>query len=283
MIMPTPVELKMKGRVRIGMVNFINTAPLYHVWKSTVQRPDWEIIEETPAVLNSMLAEGKLDLGLVSSHEYALHPGDYRILSDLSISSSGAVGSVFLFSQTGVENLSGKLVRLSRQSQTSNSLVKIILEDFMGEKPEYSFHSSEGHKNASAVLAIGDEALRLSTEGRYPFALDLGEIWHEKTGLPFVFAVWAVREDFFSRSPDNVREIHQELRRCLGEGRKQLREISHQVASLVPMEPEECHAYLRGIEYDLDSDKVKGLEEFYKRLINRGEGSRDALPLKICG
>ena len=47
---------------RIGMVNFINTAPLYEVWQRTVQRPEWQITEAVPSVLNNLLNEGKLDL-----------------------------------------------------------------------------------------------------------------------------------------------------------------------------------------------------------------------------
>ena len=126
---------------RIGMVNFINTAPLYEVWKKTVHRPEWRVTEAPPNVLNSILFNNELDLGLVSSHEYAAHPSQYKILGDLSISASGPVGSVFLFSDLEPEKLSDKLVMLSGQSQTSASLVKIILEEFYGVKPRYTVGS----------------------------------------------------------------------------------------------------------------------------------------------
>ena len=61
-------------KVRIGMVNFINTAPLYDVWLNSVNRPDWNITEAPPSVLNGMLYSDQLDMGLVSSQEYAAHP-----------------------------------------------------------------------------------------------------------------------------------------------------------------------------------------------------------------
>ena len=152
------------------MINFINTAPLYTVWLRTVYRPDWRITEAPPAVLNRLLFENELDLGFVSSHEYAAHPEQYKILSELSISTTGPVGSVLLFSNQPIEQLDNQLVLLSSQSQTSVSLVKIILEEFYRLRPRYvsgqliEYQASEQPK---AVLAIGDEALRLKKSGRY--------------------------------------------------------------------------------------------------------------------
>lgn len=276
-----------KITARIGMVNYINTAPLYEVWRQTVRRADWQVTEAPPSVLNRMLHEDELDLGFVSSQEYALHPEEYRILSDLSISATGPVGSVFLFSQTPFAQLGERLVLLSSQSQTSVSLVKIILEEFYRVRPRYRAGTAAaieaGMEPPVAVLAIGDEALRLATEGRYPHRLDLGEAWQARTGLPFVFAVWAVREDFCRTSPDVVLAIHQELRRCLRAGKEQLREISAAVAGRVPMDKDACYQYLQGIEYDLSSEKQEALRQFFEYLISRGEVPATALPLKVCG
>ena len=272
---------------RIGMVNYINTAPLYEVWRRSVHRPDWQVTEAPPAVLNRMLHANELDLGFVSSHEYALHPDQYRILSDLSISATGAVGSVFLFSDLPFEQLGERLVLLSPQSQTSVSLVKIILEEFYRVTPRYRVglvgEIEAGMESPAAVLAIGDEALRLAGEGRYPFQLDLGEEWQARTGLPFVFAVWGVREDFCRTAPDTVLAIHQELRRCLREGKERLREISIAVAGRVSMDEESCYRYLQGIEYDLGNEKQEALRRFFGYLISRGEVPATALPLKVCG
>lgn len=279
----------MKITARIGMVNYINTAPLYEVWRQTVHRADWQVTEASPAVLNRMLHENRLDLGFVSSHEYALHPDQYRIMSDLSISATGTVGSVFLFSELPIASLGDQLVLLSSQSQTSVSLVKIILEEFYQLRPRYRLGLAEevgaGLEKPAAVLAIGDEALRLAVAvaGEYPHRLDLGEAWQARTGLPFVFAVWAVREDFCRDAPDTVLAIYQELHRCLRQGKEQLREISATVASRVPMDVEACYRYLQGIEYDLSPEKQEALAKFFEYLIARGEVPATALPLKVCG
>lgn len=268
------------------MVNFLNTAPLYEVWKRTVARPDWQVTEAPPATLNRLLHEGALDLGFISSHEYALHPAEYKILGNLSISATGKVGSVFLLSHVAPAELDGRLVLLSSQSQTSVHLIKIILERFYGVQPCYESGMASQRQNLAgvdAVLSIGDEALRLVEEGRYPHQLDLGEAWQRQTGLPFVFAVWAVREAFCRDEPDQVVAIHHELLRCLDEGQRNLMEISRLVAPRIPLEVAACHAYLRGMEYDLEAKKQEGLTLFYRYLIERGEASPLAVPLKICG
>lgn len=267
------------------MVNFINTAPLYEVWRRTVQRPEWLITEEAPAVLNNLLNSGELDVGFISSHEYALHPDKYRILGDLSISATGPVGSVFLFSRLALKGLDGQKILLSTQSQTSTHLVRIILEDFYGIKPDYVNGAIVDYRANpdifAGVMVIGDEALRLSGSGEFPIKYDLSSCWQQQTGLPFVFAVWAVREDFYQADPATVAEIHRELRRCVIEGRENLRSISSLVARRIPMPAAECYKYLQGIEYDLGAEKQKGLNLFYEFLVKRGEGSKASLPLKL--
>ncbi|MBU0728520.1 MAG: menaquinone biosynthesis protein [Proteobacteria bacterium] len=281
-----------KIRARIGMVNFINTAPLYSVWIQTVNRPEWKVTEAPPTQLNRMLFEDELDLGFVSSHEYAIHPDQYKILSDLSISATGSVGSVFLFSKENPEKLTGKIVQLSAQSQTSVGLVKIILEEFYGQQPIYVM-PSEATKNQisaaagafspTAVLAIGDQALRMKQADEYPVQLDLGEIWKKHTGLPFVFAVWAVRRDFCRKDPDCVLEIHQELLRCVREGQQDIERISREAAPKIPMSASACLEYLKGLEYDLGPEKRRALELFFDYLIKRGEAQTHCLPITICG
>lgn len=271
--------------VRIGMVNYINTAPIYEIWKEKYTHSNWQIIEAEPARLNRMLADGELDLGFVSSCEYAARPGLYQIFADLSISATGPVGSVFLFSRLALTELDDKSVLLTGQSETSVYLLKIILEDFYGVTPDYYRGSVFGVHRAdeepAAILAIGDEALRLRLEDRFPVQLDLGELWHEKTGLPFVFAVCAVRENFLDNHRQEASQIHQALLFCRAAGLARLTEICERVARRIPMDSEACSAYLHGMEYDLQFVKQQALERFFSFLIARGAADKKALPLKI--
>ncbi len=268
---------------RIGMVNFLNTAPIYERWKETVHRKDWQLVEGTPSVLNKKLAAGELDLGFVSSFEYGVHPEQYKILSGLSISANGEVGSVFLFSHLPLEQLNAQPVLLSSQSQTSVGLVKIILEEFNNVRPEYSVGEvpEDGDDGYKALMAIGDDALRIVEKSRYLYQYDLGDIWKRQTGLPFVFALCVVRDDFCEKYPELLTDVHRELLRCCEEGKKCLPDICQMAAARIPMSKDRCHNYLRAIEYDLGARKRQALETYFDYLQKRGDIGDGALPLKF--
>ena len=272
-----------KTIARIGMVNYLNTAPIHEKWKSTVHSEKWQLVEAPPATLNKKLAEGEIDMGFVSSFEYGRHPEKYKILSGLSISANGPVGSVFLFSHVPMNQLGGAPVLFSAQSETSVSLVKIILEEFQGVKPSYSTGDlrSPIDEKFKAVLAIGDDALRLAEKSTYLYEYDLADIWKHKTGLPFVFALCVVRDDFCTGQPEMLAEIHRHLLRCRDEGKKDLEQICVLAASRIPMSKKKCYQYLSAIEYDLGEQKRKALETFFDFLIKRGDIDKIALPLKI--
>lgn len=270
--------------VRIGMVNYINVAPIYEVWKERSFPADWQVIEENPHQLNLLLAEDKIDMGFVSAFAYALHPERYQILADLSISATGPVGSVFLFSKVDPRQLDGKLVMLTGQSDTSIRLVKIILEEFYHVRPRYEIglvYPEPQNSEAGAVLAIGDDALRLNVEKRYPVQLDLGESWHQATGLPFVFSVCVIREAFLATQAEAARKVRQALVNCREEGSNRMAEICDRVARRIPMDCEACSRYLMGIEHDLTPIKQQALEKYFTYLMDRGEAPAGVLPLKI--
>jgi len=269
--------------LRIGMVNYINTAPIHETWKSSVQSSSYRLVEAVPSKLNRMLAAGEIDLGFVSSYEYCVRPEQYRILSDLSISSNGSVGSVFLFSKLEPQSQNGCRLLLSSQSETSVSLLKIILEEFYSVKPHYTIGSVNEYTdgNFDGVLAIGDQALTMARQTDFPYRMDLGEVWKHHTGLPFVFALCCVQEELCISQPQNIEDVHRELVRCRKQGQQNLDWVCETVASRLVMDRKDCQNYLSGIEYDLDLQKQEALSRFFSFLIKRGEASSDALPLKI--
>ncbi len=271
---------------KIGFTNFINTAPVFETWKRTVKDQSCEIVEGSPVALSKKLAGGQLDLGLVSSYEYALHPEKYRILSGLSISTNGSAdsaGSVFLFSHVPLSQLDQASVLLSSQCETTVALVKIILEEFNGIKPEYVVDDvvSADMEQHKACLASGDDALRLVATSTYLYQFDLANIWKRETGLPFVFEVCAVRERFFLQQQEMTDKIHKELLRCRDEGIKALKEVASIAAPRIPMPVSSCVEYLQTMEYDLGTQKQKALGVFFDYLIKRDEIDTHALPLKI--
>ena len=43
---------------RIGMVNYINTAPIYEIWKEKNLPLNWQVVEGQPRQLNELLLAG---------------------------------------------------------------------------------------------------------------------------------------------------------------------------------------------------------------------------------
>ena len=103
----------------------------------------------------------------------------------------------------------------------------------------------------------------------------------QHTGLPFVFGVCAVRNEFAHTHPGLVRAIHHELLHCVERGKASLTDICAVAAPRIPMETGACHRYLQGIEYNLGPKKKEALERFYTWLFDFGEASNACLPLKI--
>ncbi len=268
---------------KLGIVNFINTSPIYVPWQEMGPLNGWGVEAGLPTLLNNHLAQGKLDAGIVSSYAYGLNADRYFILPDLSISATGPVGSVILLSKVPIEELDEKLVLLTPQSATSINLLHIILEDFLGIRPIFrtgNFEELSANSVAQAYLAIGDEALRLRSNRDNLFRSDLAKIWLDHTGLPFVFAVWAVREESWIAWPEKIRLLHKRLSECYQKGLKELERISNLVAHKIPMTSSDCLEYLKGIELDLSEKKQQGLLHFFRLLHDRG-GFPRVLELKM--
>ena len=270
---------------RIGMVSYINVAPIYEVWKERTLPTNWQVIAKHPRELNELLLEDQIDMGFVSAFAYALHPERYRIFAGLSISATGPVGSVFLFSRVPPAELNRQPVLLTRQSDTSIRLVQIILEEWYRIQPEYRqgvvYGPDSQAGTAQAILAIGDDALRLKREGQWPVVLDLGEEWMRHTGLPFVFSVWVVRDSFVQDQPEEARRIREMLLSCRDEGQRRLPEICRSVAARIPLDYNDCVQYLKAIEHDLTPVKIQALEKYFTFLIQRGEAPKEAVPVRI--
>src|SRR6185295_6426877 len=75
------------------------------------------------------------------------------------------------------------------------ALAQILLAKRHGLRPEkiaLPMDRAAEDVDADAVLLIGDRAMRACLPG-FAHAYDLGQEWHDWTGLPFVYAFWAVR------------------------------------------------------------------------------------------
>jgi len=153
--------------------------------------PSVELVLEPPTRLIELLREGRLDAALVSSIEAFRTPG-YRVAPSLSICCEGPARSVRAFVRRGAKI---RTVALDAGSETSVALLKVLLAKVLhAEGCAFTKVAPTLEPDAFAedlVLLIGDCGLRARAGQRE--VLDLGDLWHRWTGLPFVFALWLLR------------------------------------------------------------------------------------------
>jgi chorismate dehydratase len=253
--------------LRIGEINYLNCAPLFTSLRSNYQDSSYKFVTGHPSKLNAKLRSGEIDICPSSSIEYAQNPDLYLILSDLSISSKGPVRSVLLFSRLPIDSLDGVSIGLTGESETSVVLLKIILSlKFSFANSYYKVEDpvqnlSCGH---DALLLIGDRALIEASKESDGHVYDLGELWYEFTGLPFVFALWLLREDALHESPEAVHLIHERLVCSKMRALESFTEIASTLKQNVWTNSSFLINYWRDISYDLTEKHVEGLKLFYR-------------------
>ena len=90
---------------------------------------------------------------------------------------------------------------------------------------------------ADAILLIGDRAMH-EPEDDFVEVMDLGQVWYDWTGLPFVFAMWIAREDA------DVTGIEQALNESRDRGVAAIPQIANQQAPLLDLSTETAMTYL---------------------------------------
>lgn len=264
--------------LRIGQIEYANCTPLFHVLREQFPCTGYEFVKGVPAKLNRMLLEGDIDVCPSSSIEYAYHPERYTILPQLSISSIGPVASVLLFAKVPIETLDGCKILLSSESATSVNLLKILLGQYLGCACTYEVAQSgatDVDGDASALLLIGDSALRTSLKKKDLFVYDLGEMWYKWTGYPFVFALWFCRNEIVeSVELKSFTRLLIQAKKCVPE---HLERISLHAKEVSWMGQERLLAYWRNnISYDFDVRAQAGLVMYYAKCCE--SGLIDAVP-----
>lgn len=178
--------------IRVGAVSYLNSKPLIEDLEGLAENA--ELMLDYPSLLADDLAAGRIDVGLVPSIE-VFRSSNYEVISNACVATQGPVLSVKMYSRVPL----GKIRRLALDmgSRTSATLVRIMLAEQYGVIPEVEplpIEQTIEATTADAILLIGDRAIHTPST-KFVSTWDLGEEWLRWTGLPFVFAMWAVRRD----------------------------------------------------------------------------------------
>ncbi len=276
--------------IRVGAVNYLNTKPLIEGLAS----PEIELSLDLPSRLADRLAAGELDVALIPVVEF-FRAGSYSMIPNVSIASRGPVLSVTLFSKVPRGEI--RSVALDEGSRTSAALTKILLnravrrDAEVGRDAESAWRSAGAIANAlryedsasrqicyrqlpldaepdslgtDAVLLIGDRAMKACLPG-FEFAYDLGQEWTEWTGLPMVFAVWAVRAGV------DLGNAEAAFVRAKVRGLAKAGIIAAREAGALGLDPGYCRRYFTNIlHYDLGPGELAGMKRFYELAVYAG-------------
>ncbi len=245
----------MADKIRIGAVSYLNTKPL--VYELDTLAPNAELILDYPSRLADQMARGELDVALIPVIEY-FRAGNYRLVPNIAIASQGPVLSVTLFSRAPWPEI--RRVALDEGSRTSAALAQVLLRKKHGVAPEICplpLDQNAENADADAVLLIGDRAMHACLPG-FRYAFDLGQEWHDWTGLPFVYAAWAVRPGVDLGSVADA--LHEAKRRGIeNAGAIAAREAPH-----LGLDAGFCRRYLANIiRFDLGPRELAGLHHYY--------------------
>ncbi|GAB4298894.1 MAG: menaquinone biosynthesis protein [Desulfuromonadia bacterium] len=257
----------------IGRIDYANCHPVYTEFLRE-HESSYRFVEGVPSRLNSLLSAGEIDVSPSSSIEYARHADFYHLFPGISISSIGPVNSVILRSSLPIDSLDGKTIALTTDSATSVVLLKILLRKYLRFTNRFvAAPDRSAGKGEAGMLVIGDRALAPSDTEIFPYTYDLGSIWFDRTGLPFVFALWIVHRNAVISRGDEVRIC---ARRFLdSRDRAVTRYPSYRDDYRgTPLEGVDLVTYWKAISYDLTPWHCEGLLRFYADAVEIGELKR---------
>ncbi|MEV7420988.1 menaquinone biosynthesis protein [Streptomyces sp. NPDC089919] len=260
-------------RPRVGHIEFLNCLPLRWGLARTTSLLDLDLTLDTPENLGAALVAGELDMGPVSLVDFLGNADRLTALPDIAIGSDGPVMSCLIVSRVPLDRLDGAPVALCSTSRTSVRLARLLLSDRVGVEPRYFVAEPDLAtmlSRADAAVVIGDPALRASLLEAPAAGLhvhDLGLMWQEWTGLPFVFAVFATRRDFLAREPDTVHRVHRALLAARDLGLAEVRTVSEQAARWEVFDAPTLERYFtEALDFGLGRRQLAGIAEFARRV-----------------
>lgn len=261
--------------LRLGRIDFLNMYPMH--WALGVEPARHGV----PSQVNAAIVAGEVDAACMSSIEYARHADELVLLPSLCVSAQGAVGSIFAISTNAFEDVTD--VWVTPHSATSVVLLQLLLQ-LRGIYP--TVHVLEPGERPidvlrggarRAVLLIGDDALRARSDASLAKMVfsDLGERWLAETGLPMVYAVWAVRRDAVERAPDAAAALD----RLLVESVHRFASTDDAVAQAAVrfgIDAGPAASYLDRLHYEFGATERKGLVRFLR--MAHEQGFLDVMP-----
>jgi len=268
-------------KLRISIVQYLNTAPLVWGFRYGAQRGKYELSFTVPSLCAEALRSGAADIAIIPAIEYQRIDG-IVILPELSISAKNQVRSLLLVAKMPIADV--KKIALDKSSRSTQALVRILCAEHWKIAPEFFEVAPDPAtmlRDADAALLIGDPALRLALaiergmgpskgervckaadagigEAKTLHVYDVAEEWRSMTGLPAVLALWAARGDANG-------EVLADFYSSLEYGLARISDIGEYAAEELRLPAADLVSYLQqNIDYSLDRENQRGLNLYYQ-------------------
>lgn len=214
--------------MRLGAIDYINLLPFYCFIKrypaNSAFKSFVRIKKNYPAKLNRHFLCRRIDAGFISS----IAARGQKSLS-LGIIAKREVKSVIVIPGEKGDDY---------QSATSNALARLL--------------------GLQGRVLIGDRALRYALTHPQGY-IDLGKVWFEREGLPFVFGQFCYNRHghFYAQLTRAFKREKQHLIPTY---------LLWQTAKKTDIRPKEILAYLQLISYDMTPKATRGLKRFHRAL-----------------
>ena len=230
-------------KVRVSAVSYTNTLPFIYGLQHSPVLNQIDLSLDVPSSCANKLIHHEVDLGIVPVAALLEMP-HAETVSDYCLGATGAVNSVFIFSEKPIEEIG--TLRLDEQSKTSNGLARVLLRHYWNREVQVVTAGA-----ADAYVEIGDRTF--GKKDRYPHVYDLSLFWQKMTGLPFAFATWVANKTL---DASFVESFNDALAYGLSQRETLIREL-----------PERSdfsyrHYLMECIDYRYDEEKKKAVNEF---------------------
>jgi chorismate dehydratase len=250
---PKPVHTKQR-RCRLAVPASICICPLI---EGLDGQDGIEIARMPPSETLGRLVDGYVQAALLPSID--LQSGqDLIVLPASCMSSAGRTLSVRIFSRVKTDQIQTLWVDMEARScvalakvlwgVTYRRQLRIIpFEPALQDPPE----------DAEAALLVGDKVVARPPIG-FDWQIDLGAMWFENTGLPFVFSVWATLEEWVCA------HLYDRLRDTLAKSAANLEQIARDNAGVHGWPSDLAVEYLtKHLQYDFKDEQREGIDEFF--------------------
>lgn len=231
---------------KISVVSYLNSKAFI---KGLTADQQFDYRLDVPAECARKLRENEVDIGLIPVATIPEIP-NAKIISNYCISAFGEVNSVFLFSNSDVQNLTK--IYLDNHSRTSNKLCRLLMNEYWKKEVQWEQRSTNlvELKPHEGLVLIGDRTF--DQIGKYKFQYDLAEEWRKHTSLPFVFAAWVANKEI---SEEFVQKFNQALALGIGKIEEVIQENQ--------LDYFDVDDYLKNkVQYELNPEKHQAIDRF---------------------